>query len=579
MGKDKLTTKGAPSYPCPPGFNGKLRLPYLWFSGRPLNGHRYTDATGFRYGTKSMDPSGYANAYQLMPGYKRFLMVRLPITASPAVAVAAAVEPEWTTLGGVGATLYGVKLAEDYWNTRQFRKHVIEPVAIGASAVMRKGHAAGQGHRWVFVPKDFRDNEESVIRVNLPLDWLAEDGDKRRLLEVVATRLHLEDVTPSWHYEDGRAWVDLRVPPEPPGMVSFREAMADMEASADNAPIMGYGPRGKLVTFDLELESPHLLIAGGSGAGKSELIAAIVAQFMRKGYGVMVLDAKYESHMWLRRVPGVHYASEAAELHEALLWLDNELLRRARFVASGGDPTTLEPLVAVLEEMNGATNRLRAYWKNDLGGTGMSPALTALGNLSSMGRSLRIHIIMSGQSLTAKATGGTENRENFGARTLARATAAQWRILAPQIKPAPTKRGAPGRWHVVVGDSLREYQAPFMDLKGKKNPNAEAELIEWATSGRPLPDVSAMIMGMSAAATTRTATIPTSEVAAAPGVSLRLWADENGVSLQSLRDWRNRRPDFPTEVGQGANNTALYDPDHLKAYVRDRLREPVDAGE
>jgi hypothetical protein len=573
----KLDRYRSQSYPLPPGFGGRLALPYRWFSGQPLNGHRYTDATGFRYGTMSLDPSGHASTYKLLPGYKRFLYFRLPVTVSPAVAAVAYVEPELTTLGGVGLTLFGIKKTEDALRRRSFRRQVIEPVAIGVSGVMRKGHVKGQGWRWVHVPADFRDAEDAFVRVQLPLDWLAEDGDKRRLVEVVRSRLSVEDLSPSWHLEAGKSWVDLKVPPKPRTLVTFAEARQAMEESAPDAPVMGLGVRDAVVTFDLNLESPHLLIAGGTGAGKSELIAAIVAQFMRHGYGVMCLDAKFTSHMWLRKVPGVLYASEAEELHEALIWMDEELLRRARFVASGGDPATLVPLVAVLEEMNGASNRLRAYWKTIKGPEEpmMSPALTALGNLSAMGRELRFHIIMAGQSVTAKASGGTENRENFGARALARATAAQWRMLAPQIKPAPTARKAPGRWHVVVGDSLRELQVPFMDLKGKSNPFAEAELIEWATAGQPIPDTVAMMLAGGGGGTPfdhSPSSIPVPPI----GISLRQFAEEQGMELRTLERWRERRSDFPVEVSMGANRTKLYDRDHLRDYLRTRQKTPAE---
>jgi len=568
----------AESYPLPPGFNGRLALPYRWFSGQPLNGHRYTDATGFRYGTTGLDPSGHANAYQLLPGYKRFLYVRLPITLSPAAALGAYLEPVPATMALTAASLYGFRAVGSYWERRVFRREVVEPVAIGLSGVMKKGHVKGKGHEWVLVPEDFRDTEDAFIRVRLPLDWLAEKGDRERLVAMVASRLSIEDLTPTWRMERGKSWVDLKVPPKPPRLVTFQEAKADMEAANEDGPVMGYGPRGKLVTFELKLESPHLLIAGGSGAGKSELIAAIVAQFMRWGYGVLVLDAKFTSHMWLRKVPGVSYASEAEELHDSLIWLDEELLRRARMVSSAADPkaasASLVPLVAVLEEINGATNRLRAYWKTIKGPEDpmMSPALTAMGNLSSMGRELRIHIIMAGQSVTAKASAGAENRENFGARGLARATAAQWRMLAPQIKPAPTKRGAPGRWHLVVGDALRELQAPFMDLKCVMSESAEADLIGWATGGQPIPDVAAMILEAGVGGG-RFDHVPSSDPPTPQGISLRLYADEAGLELSTLNRWRERRSDFPVEVSIGARGTKLYDRDHLRAYVRDRQRE------
>lgn len=568
--KDKAP-KYLSEYKLPPGFNGKLAGPYRWFSGRPLNGHRYTDATGFRYGSKSLDPSGHANAYQLLPGYKRFLYVRLPIMLAPPAGVVAATAPEHAALLGLGTGTLAAKELHKYLKVRQFRRQVVEPVAIGVSAVMRKGHVKGQGWRWVTVPVDFRDNGDAVVHVQLPLDWLSEDGDKKRLVDTVSARLNLEDMSASWHFEQGQAWVDLRVPPKPPKRVDFPAMWDAMDAADEVDVLLGLGARDKPVSFSLALDSPHLLIAGGSGAGKSELLAGIVGQMMRRGFGVVVLDAKFTSHMWLRKVPGVLYASEPEELHDALVWLDAELTRRARFVSSGGDPVELVPLVVLAEEMNGASNRLRSYWSS-IKGPGdpmMSPALTALVNLSSMGREMRMHVLMAGQSLTAKAVGGPENRENFGGRCFARATAAQWRMLAPQIKPAPVKRQQPGRWHIVVGDVVREYQAPFVNLKEQ-----EPRLIEWSTGGQPIPDVVNMML-MGGGGTTARPSNTTSEVVTPDGISLRQYADEAGLDLQRLTRWRERRSDFPSEVSMGANRTKLYDRDHLRAYVRERLREPV----
>lgn len=575
---DKRGRHHAESYPLPPGFGKKLALPYRWLSGQPLNGHRYTNATGFRYGSASLDPSGHASTYQLLPGYKRFLYFRLPITAAPALALGAVLEPELSALGLTGVSLFAFHKIGRAWETRTFRREVVEPLSIGLSGVMRRGHVQGQGHRWVHVPADFRDSEDAVVRVQLPMDWLAETGDRTRLVDMCAERLSLEELSPSWHMEGGRRWVDMKVPPKPAGSIAFTDVQADMTAADTSAPILGFGPRNVPVVFDLNLDSPHLIIAGGSGAGKSELIAAIVGKFMRDGAGVACLDAKFTSHGWLEKIPGVLYAAENEELHEALLWLDQELLRRARFIRKAHDReaamSELTRLVVVMEEMNGASSRLRSYWGTIKlnGDPMMSPALTALGNLSSMGRELKMHIVMAGQSLTAKAVGGPENRENFGARAFARATAAQWRMLAPQIKPAPTKRNVPGRWHLVVGDRLTEFQAPFVDLKGKKDPDAERRLIEWATGGQPIPDVVAM-MQMSAAATTRMEEVAMSEVVTASMVSLRTYADESGESLQSLRDWRSRRSDFPVEASRGANNTALFERDHLRDFIRARRRE------
>lgn len=586
MAKTKVSPYHAESYPLPLGFNGRLAMPYRWFSGRPLNGHRYTDSTGFRYGTMATDISGRATAYQLLPGYKRFLYARFPIMVAPGAAVAFAVEPGQASMATLGLATLAAREVDKWRRTRKFRRQVVEPVAAGVAAITKTKSPKGQGHTWVYVPEDFRDDDGGKIRIKLPPEWIGDQGDKARMVELVAARLNLEELHPSWSWTNGTHTVEFALPSKPPGQVTFQQGVDMLEGLADDELAMGLGTRGRRETFSLGLDSPHMLIAGGSGAGKSELLAYLVSQFMRRGYGVLVLDRKFTSHMWLRRVPGVLYASEGQELHDALIWLDRELMDRARFVSKGGDPDTLVPLVAVLEEMNGASNALRAYW-NSIKGTGdpqMSPALTALANLASMGREMRVHILMAGQSLTAKSVGGPEGRENFGGRTFGRATAAQWRMLAPQIKPAPTKRQGPGRWHLVVGDSLVEFQVPFMDLKEKKTPGAVARLIEFATGGEPIPDVVAMMaawdgVGEGGGGGGRDQENPSSEPPTPAGISLRLYAEEAGLDLARLTRWRERRGDFPSFVGIGARGVHLYDRDHLRAYVRDRLREPVTAGE
>lgn len=586
MSKTKVAPYHAESYPLPLGFNGRLAGTYRWFSGRPLNGHRYTDSDGFHYGTMATDLSGRATAYQLLPGYKRFLYARFPIMVAPAAAVAFAVEPGQASMATLGLATLAARELDTWRRTRRFRREVIEPVAAGVAAIVKRKSPKGQGHTWVYVPPDFRDNEAARIKINLPPEWIGDEGDKARMVKLVASRLNLEELSPSWSWTNGNHTVEFSLPAKPPKIVTFEQGVDAMEGTTPDELVMGLGTRGKREVFSLALDSPHLLIAGGSGAGKSELLAYLVAQFMRRGYGVAVLDAKYTSHMWLRRVPGVLYASEPAELHEALIWLDSELTRRARFVSKGGDPDTLVPLVAILEEMNSASNKLRGHWSS-IKGTGdpqMSPALTALANVASMGREMRVHILMAGQSLTAKAVGGPEGRENFAGRTFARATAAQWKMLAPQIKPAPTKRQPPGHWHLVVGETVMAFQVPFMDLKEKKTAGAVARLIEWATSGKPIPDVVAMMASwdreeLGGGGGGQDDYSPSSEPPTPAGISLRLYAEEAGLELTRLNRWRERRSDFPSFVAIGARGVHLYDRDHLRAYVRDRLREPVTADE
>lgn len=515
-----------------------IRIVSRWTWRRLVIGHHHTEQ----------------RLYRTLRGHLVILIVSI---------VASVPAGQWTL--SVWPSVVGTLMSVRTWTYLRlwtFNRHVVSPVMSVLDPVVRHASPTGQGLVHVDIPRHFRDIEGQAITVHVPMDWTPEKADIERVSRLLRERLHVDTLSASWTLHGRKPYGTFTLPAKPADMVSFTDMVSAADMSQETELTVGQGTRGQAVSFDLSMESPHMLIAGGSGAGKSEFLAWLVGQLMRRGYGVACLDAKFVSHMWLRQVPGVLYASESEELHEALLWLDDEVMRRARHVSSGGDADQLVPLVAVLEEMNGATNRLRAYWKNELEGKGMSPALTALGNLSAMGRELRVHILMAGQSMTGKATAGPENRENFGGRALARATSNAWRMLAPQIKPIPARTSVPGRWHLVAGDTLKEFQAPFVDIKGET-----ARLIAWATGGEPLPDVPAMMLGVPAT-TTANARAGSSE---AVGVSLRDFAISRSLDLGKLREWkRSYSATWPDAVAEGPNRTALYDPADLDLFVLTR---------
>ncbi|WP_406016675.1 hypothetical protein OG520_00165 [Streptomyces sp. NBC_00984] len=92
-----------------------------------------------------------------------------------------------------------------------------------------------------------------------------------------------------------------------------------------------------------------------------------------------------------------------------------------------------------------------------------------------MGRQLRMHVLLVAQSATARALGGPEVREQFSTRILARYSVNAWRMLAPEIHPAPKSTKHHGRAQVVSGGSARETQVLFF---------TEAEARHWATTSK-----------------------------------------------------------------------------------------------
>ncbi|WP_367573291.1 hypothetical protein [Streptomyces griseoaurantiacus] len=138
-------------------------------------------------------------------------------------------------------------------------------------------------------------------------------------------------------------------------------------------------------------------------------------------------------------------------------------------------------MLILLEEINATMKQLARYWEKirESGDPKVSPAVDALNEILYMGRQLRMHVLLVAQSATARALGGPEVREQFATRILARYSMNAWRMLAPEVHPAPKSTKHHGRAQVVMGGSARETQVLFF---------TETEAREWATTGKTATD-------------------------------------------------------------------------------------------
>ncbi|WP_425580581.1 hypothetical protein, partial [Streptosporangium amethystogenes] len=121
--------------------------------------------------------------------------------------------------------------------------------------------------------------------------------------------------------------------------------------------------------------------------------------------------------------------------------------------------------------MNATTSKLVSYWASirDKEDPKKSPAIEALGDILFMGRQARTHVLAIGQLMSARAMGGPEMRECFSTRVLARYSMNAWKMLVPEVWPAPRASRHPGRVQLVQAGQAYETQVIFGSEEDAKN--------------------------------------------------------------------------------------------------------------
>ncbi|NEC12533.1 DUF87 domain-containing protein [Streptomyces sp. SID8014] len=469
--------------------------------------------------------------------------------------------------------------------------------------------------RYLHVPLDFMD-DDAQIRVDVPAHLRF---DEQVVAELIVKKLGLEQVSVGWQRAGRDPHLTVRKRNLPPKVLRLSDpgVREILEEMPESAPLIGLGANKARVSVDLDAESPHVLISASTGGGKSTILRCITCQFLHNGAEAVVLDYKRISHGWVRGVPGVTYCRDIAEIHDALIRLGEEGRRRIRMAEDLGDdvldqePERVGPrIVILLEEVNATMRQLTRYWEKlrEPGDPKTSPAVDALAEILFMGRQVRLHVLLVAQSATARALGGPEMRENFATRILVRYTLNAWRMLVPEVVPAPKPTSHPGRVQVVRGGRAHETQVLLL---------SDAEAREWAMGGvhvrgRPVKSLTQQLVPLIAArgsvpggpgAAEKVVVRPgggpvvlakgpgepgasggvASPSSAAPSaadrpVGLREAQEEflSELTLASLRWARANDPEFPEHVAKrGAE--LLYAREDLARWARNRPRAAVDA--
>lgn len=615
------------------------RVLFRFFSGRPLDGVRRTDAIFMRPGKRSMDPSGYASKWSLLAGYQRLVFRLLGLYVLGVAGWTLVAPVTWVqvllfhalwvgVLGSVpfaivwvrafGLTVrvpdirvrrtqHGVRVRMEGWTSwtiqgrRSWVRTYVRPVAAAADHVLGTSHHKREAPKWVYVPRDFRNADGGSVVLQLPAHFHgADEGTKRRLVSAVGSRLGLRDPSVSWELEGDRPRVLISSPPVPPSFVSFADVEDRLGSLSEYSFLLGLAARSQVLTADLTGDSPHIAVSAGSGAGKSEMLKVLIMQALRRGWGVIILDWKEVSQEWADGLPGVVYVRDIAAIHDMCIRLGEEVdIRKALYRQDKTMPGKAKVMV-VAEEMNITADLLMAYWQ-DLRATAepeerrtmpvKSPAMRGLQAVNFGGRQFQMFMVFVAQRFSARVTNGNADlRESFQTRLLARGSGQTQKMLAPQIKPFPKMGVTPGLWCAVIGQEAVVYQAPLItddearafSLGGQDNPTSPL-----AGAWRPSVPSQRIVDGELGESLGDGPALPSqrsgSELTTVDARKLSEMVDglaHLGVSLDILRHAsKDPNSGFPGAYGGSPNRGYTYDYQAVQEWARKRHASRAANGE
>lgn len=509
---------------------GLMRLTFRFVSGRPMSGDRKTDSTFWRPATRSLDPSGRALRWEMMRGASRlawrmvavwWLALLAALLVMRMLSLMSIHAPWYLRVGPVlslNVLLFGAPLS--YWLARRFivehgltlvypargetetghhwevrsreittgrrswEREVVMPLGRMLAPHVQQSHNEREIRSWLTVPRDFRSEHGHPVEVRLPHGYAGLEKARETIVRLAGERLGLREPLASWQLEGSSPRLLISAPTLPPEKVLFSHVRDYFESAEQFRPFMGLTGVGKAAYAEMILDSPHVGVGAGPGAGKSSFAKNFIMQALHWGWGVVILDWKMtEAYKWAIGLPGVTYVTRIDAIHDMGVRIGQEVDLRKEAGMTGR-----ANVLVVRDEWNATAELLMAYWQ-DLRGTAdpeekktmplRSPALRGFATLDFAGREFGMFDFLIAQRFSGRVfNGNTDIRECFGIRCLARYSHQTKQMLVGSMKPFPRKSNLPGRWTIVAGDDVAVVQAPWTT-------NEEAR--EFALSGKPNP--------------------------------------------------------------------------------------------
>lgn len=256
---------------------------------------------------------------------------------------------------------------------------------------------------------------------------------------------------------------------------------------------LGVGPGGEPLALDLAADGPHLLVAGTTGAGKSELLQTLVAGLAvscsPERLSFLLVDYKggaaFRDCARLPHTVGLVTDLDADHTERALRSLRAEIRRRERVLRQAGcsDLTAypagarppLPRLVLVVDEFATLAEELPDF-------------LSGLVGIAQRGRSLGVHLVLATQRPAGVVSANI--RANTGVRIALRVTDPAESVDVVDVRDAADiDRSTPGRAVVRFGTGeLRPMQTAR--VSAGPVPVSAAPVVRpwpWSAAGDPLP--------------------------------------------------------------------------------------------
>ena len=470
-----------------------VRPAWFWFSGHSMDGAHRTNATWTKrsHGDRAvLHPSaiwwhhlprlhraGHRTGGTALVGVITYGLVAATFATVVSLCCAA-------TAAVTFGVWHGVHVARNWRHER----HFVRPL----EKTLLRGIPEAPASLEVQVRHDESgaDVIEGVV-IEWPPDAELREPERQYALEAVTTRLPIEAPDVKWQLK-GRARLATFTPSEPPPFPVFWEGRiaAAVARAAFNELVFGIGKRDTIGEAAYS-ESPHIAVPGGSGGGKSNLIAFLVLQELLRGTLVFILDPKATSHAWAINLPNVIYAVEAPEIRMALTWIAAERKRRSRnahLSAAHDGIVRARPgrrILAVGEELNIGMPEIKAEWaaardrKTD---PKESPAISGLRDLACAGRANDMHAIFAAQLFNVESTGVKDSaiRSQAGIKAMLRWDEPGWNMAIGKKIPMPPPTDTPGRIQLVTGSGVREVQVPYLHLDDEDHPAVHEKAVRWA---------------------------------------------------------------------------------------------------